>query len=441
MSVKTPPLTGAITGSESFAARLRANLKGPVGFAIFTVLGALLFVGAGHSSLSSTFTISRASDFATIPSIVVPSVGIGVALVLVCAAITVYATLRVGAGRPVPPWLAITFGVAWLLGFLAWAAAGKSLPLTDLLQSALALSVPLIFGALAGILSERVGVVNIAIEGQLLLGAFGSVLIGSATGNPYLGIIGAPLGGLVMGALLALFAIKYAVDQIIVGVVLNVLASGLTGFLFGSLLAANGNALNQAMQLPTVALPGLSQVPVIGPILFNQTILVYLMYVIVAAVSIGLFKTKWGLRVRAVGEHPHAADTMGINVNLTRWKNVLLAGAVAGLGGAVLTLGTGVAFTKDMSAGQGYIALAAMILGRWNPRGAVIASLMFGFANALQIQLGIFNSVVVPDVQTVNIPTQFLLMLPYVVTIFAVAGLVGRVRGPAAAGTPYEKSH
>ena len=222
--------------------------------------------------------------------------------------------------------------------------------------------------------------------------------------------------------------------QILVGVVLNVFAIGLTSFFFGTVMAQNAQTFNRPMRLPVISIPVLSDLPIIGRVLFEQNILVYLMWIIVAVLTVALFRTRWGLRVRSVGEHPRAADTVGIDVNRTRWSNVLLGSAVAGLGGAALTIGTGVAFGEEMSSGKGYIALAAMILSRYHPVGALAAALMFAFADALQLRLG-----TLPAGSGAGIPSQFLLMLPYIVTLFAVAGIVGRVRVPAADGVPYVK--
>ena len=231
--------------------------------------------------------------------------------------------------------------------------------------------------------------------------------------------------------ILATFAIRYLVNQVIVGVVINVLISGLTGFLFSKWLSEDSSTFNSPDRFETIAIPLLSEIPLIGPALFRQTVIVYLMYVIVALVAYGLYKTRWGLRLRSVGEHPTAADTVGINVNRTRFWNVALAGAIAGLGGAFITLGSVGAFNKDMTAGAGFIALAAVIFGRWDPIRAVLAALLFGFASNLQNALSVIGS---------PVPSEFMLMLPYLVTIFAVAGLVGRSRPPAADGQPYVKS-
>jgi general nucleoside transport system permease protein len=201
--------------------------------------------------------------------------------------------------------------------------------------------------------------------------------------------------------------------------------------LYSQVLTSNTPLLNSPPRFDRIEIPILGQIPIIGPVLFQQTIIVYLMYAIVAAVAYALYKTKWGLRLRSVGEHPMAADTVGINVAATRFWNVALAGAIAGIGGAYFTLGAVGAFGKEMTAGAGFIALAAVIFGRWDPIRATLAALLFGFASNLQNVLSIIGS---------PVPSEFMLMLPYVVTIFVVAGFVGRVRGPAAAGKPYVKS-
>ena len=192
----------------------------------------------------------------------------------------------------------------------------------------------------------------------------------------------------------------------------------------------NAATWNSPPRLPILSVPFLSKIPILGPVLFQQTALVYIMYVVVAVLQVMVFRSRWGLRMRAVGEHPMAADTVGIKVNRTRVRNTMLGGAVAGLGGAFFTVAAGLAFGKEMTGGKGFIALAAMILGRWSPKGALAAALLFGFSDNLQVVLGIIGT---------PIPSQIMLMTPYAVTIFAVAGLVGRVRAPAAEGIPYVK--
>ncbi|WP_246081449.1 ABC transporter permease [Homoserinimonas aerilata] len=405
--------------------------KAPIAFAIFTVLALILFVVARREADTSTFRLSTPRDFIQIPEIALPTFATGIVTVVLLAAITAYSIWLTRQKRKVPLWTIVVFAALFMLGFLSWAGAGASLPIYGLLIGTVSLSVPLIFGALGGVLSERVGVVNIAIEGQLLAGAFCSAIVASATGNPFLGLIAASVAGVLVSFVLAAFSIKYFVDQVIVGVVLNVLVIGLTSFLFSQVLAPNASTLNSPPRFTDFPIPLLSEIPIIGPALFRQSIIVYVMYIAVFVVWYGMFHTKWGLRLRSVGEHPQAADTVGINVAKQRFWNVSLAGAIAGFGGAFFTLGSVGAFNKEMTAGMGFIALAAVIFGRWHPLKAALAALLFGFATNLQNVLGIIGS---------PVPSEFMLMLPYVITIFAVAGLVGTSRAPAADGKPYIKS-
>ncbi|MDX2376972.1 ABC transporter permease [Microbacterium sp. LRZ72] len=406
--------------------------KAPIGFAAVTVLAALLFLLAPHDG-AALFRVSGGGDVIQVPEFELDSGITTIVVLILMVLLTAAAALLVQRRRRVPLWLIVLFALAFMIGFLTWAAAGASthvIPLSGLLAGAISLSVPLIFGALCGVLSERVGVINIAIEGQLLAGAFTSAVVATATGQPLLGLVAAGIAGMLVAFVLAAFAIVYFVDQIIVGVVLNVLVIGLTSFFFSQVLAPNQAALNTPPRFERIDIPLLAEIPLIGPMFFQQTIIVYLMYVAIAAVYVGLFHTKWGLRLRAVGEHPQAADTVGINVRRTRFWNVSLGGVIAGMGGAFFTLGSVGAFNKEMTAGAGFIALAAVIFGQWDPIKATLAALLFGFASNLQNTLGVIGS---------PVPSEFMLMLPYVVTIFAVAGLVGRVRGPAAAGRPYIK--
>ncbi|MGO9965332.1 MAG: ABC transporter permease [Acidimicrobiales bacterium] len=324
----------------------------------------------------------------------------------------------------------VTLG--FVVSFLCWSDAGRiPLPFVSLMQSTMLASIPLVLGALSGCLCERSGVINIAIEGQLLLGAFAGAVIASSFGSLWLGLFSGSIAGGLLAILLAVFAIRYMVDQIILGVVLNVFASGLTGYLYDQALVPYQNRLNSPNTFSPIKIPVLGDIPIIGPILFDSTIFLYITYAAVALVHIGLFKTRWGLRVRAVGEHPTAADTVGIRVLFTRYRNVVLGGLLAGIGGASLTIGSVGSFGKDISSGQGYIALAAMIFGRWTPLGATGAALLFGFSVACANVLGTIGA---------PIPSDFLLMLPYVATIIAVAGFVGRSRAPKADGQPYVKS-
>jgi ABC-type uncharacterized transport system permease subunit len=331
-------------------------------------------------------------------------------------------------------WQTVLLGVgivAFVLSFLCWQVAGKFLPLVDTASGTLQLALPLILGALAGVIGERSGVVNVAIEGQFLMGAFGAALVGTIAASAWAGLISAAVGGLFIAALLAVLAIRYLVDQVVVGIVLNLLAAGVTGFLYERLMQTNAEAFNQPPQLPTWRVPGLADIPVIGPVLFDTNVLVWFALLLVVVLHFTLSRTRWGLRTRAVGEHPTAADTVGIRVRGLRYLNVLVAGAIAGLGGAYFTLVATASFQKNMTSGAGFIALAALIFGRWTPFGALGAALFFGFAQKLATYLSAVGS---------PVPSQFLNMLPYIATIIAVAGLVGRVRAPAADGQPYVKS-
>lgn len=324
----------------------------------------------------------------------------------------------------------VLVGVALVIAFLVWCVCDRPtmrLPVVSLLSGGLMFATPLVFGALSGVVCERSGIINIAIEGQMLFGAFAGVVTAAVFGTSWMGLIGAPIAGVLISLLLGLFTIKFRTDNIVVGVVLNTLALGITSFLFSTLLSDNPQ-LNRASGLPTLRIPILADIPIIGPVMFNQTILVYAMYIAVILLQFLVFNSKWGLRMRACGEKPQAADTVGINVNRIRWQNVILGGVLAGFGGAFFTIGQSLTFSKDMTAGNGYIALAAMILGRWNPKGAVMASLLFGFATNLSAVMQAVGA---------SIPSEFLLMIPYLVTILAVAGFVGAVRAPAAEGIPY----
>ena len=412
----------------------KRSWKLPGAYVAASVL-ALVFSFSTHGDV--TIRLNDKSQSYTIPDIVTagaPIIWVLTALILVITAWTLANTIRRVEG---PSWARtvgmVVVGVSTILGFLLYAGSDSTgaVTLTSTLVSTVAISTPLIFGSLSGVISERVGVVNIAIEGDLLVGAFAGVMAASYFQTPYAGLVAAPLAGALLGSLLALFSVKYGVDQIIVGVVLNVLALGLTTFLYGTIMKADQGALNtNRYSLTDIKIPGLSEIPVIGPVLFDQSILVYLMYAAVIALAFFLFRSRWGLRLRACGEHPRAADTVGINVGRTRTVNTILGSAFAGLGGAFFTIGSGLAFTDNISAGNGYIALAAMILGKWNPVGAMAAAVMFGFAQALARML--------PNIEPA-IPADLVSMIPYVVTIIAVAGFVGKSRAPAAENVPYVK--
>lgn len=316
----------------------------------------------------------------------------------------------------------------FLFAFLTWAAAGQSFNLASMLRQSVLRSAPLTFGALAGVLSERVAVINIAIEGMLLGGAFTGVVVGSLYGA-WPGVLAAIITGGLLAWVLAVLSIKYKVDQIISGVVINIFVLGLTSFLSVQILTQNAD-LNNSPRIGAWNVPFLSDIPFFGTILFKQNLFVYIMFGLVAVTTYGLFFTRWGLRTRAVGEHPKAADTLGVDVYRIRYIGVILGGLVAGFGGAFFTIGQVGRFDENMTGGRGYIALAAMIFGRWHPVGAMSAALVFGFSDAIANKLGILNT---------PIPSEFLAMAPYIATLIVVAGVVGKSRPPAADGIPYDK--
>ena len=328
-------------------------------------------------------------------------------------------------------WTNVSIAVAmglFALAFLGWAAAGESFSLVGMLRSTVLLSVPVTLGALTGLMCEKVAIINIGIEGQLLTAAFVAVILGSAF-NIWVALLGAILAGGILGWVLAVLSIKYRVDQIIAGVAINIFALGLTSFMASRVLSTSQN-LNAPGRLSAHAIPLLSDIPLLGPVFFDHSLFVYGMFGLVVLIHLGLFFTRWGLRSRAVGEHPKAADTMGIDVFRIRYTNVILGGFIAGFGGAFLTLSRVARFEENLTAGVGFIGLAAMIFGRWKPFGVLAAGLVFGFAIALQTKLGLLGT---------PVPSEFLLMIPYLVTIIVVAGLVGHARPPAADGQPYIK--
>jgi ABC-type uncharacterized transport system permease subunit len=410
------------------SARKEVSYKTPIALGVFAVLSLLLLVVFARDGVS-TFSFAQAGTV-KLPDLRFPVRATGTVVTVVAVLLAVAAALLVRRRGTAPRWIVVLFTLLLVVGFLVWATAGQRLPIIGLLTGSLALAAPLIFGALGGVVSERVGIVNIAIEGQLLAGSFVSAVLASITKNLFVGLIGAVIAGMLVSFVLAALSIKYVVNQVIVGVVLNVLVLGLTTFLYQAVLIPSSGALNSPPTFSNLAIPGLSLIPIIGAVLFDQSIVTYLMIVAVIVVWIGLTRTRWGLRLRAVGEHPQAADTVGIDVSRTRFWNVALAGAIVGLGGAYFTLGSVGAFSQNITSGAGYIALAAVIFGRWDPLRASAAGLLFGFASQVANILGIVGS---------PVPSDILLTLPYVVTIIAVAGLVGRVRGPAAAGRPYVK--
>ena len=356
----------------------------------------------------------------------------------------------------------------FVFAFLVWAARGTSMNLLGMMSASLLRAAPIAFGAMSGILCERAGVINIAIEGMMLSGAMVAVVVASLFRNyeavdpisgellfpAWLVSIGQTLDGLnlsdaiawylllglfagmMTGGVLALFhawlSVTFKVDQIVSGTVINIFAVGITSFLSQRFLQPI-QALNSGGTFKRLPVPGLSSIPVIGPLLFENSFIIYTLLITVIIIHIMLFYTRWGLRTIAVGEHPKAADTLGVNVFKMRYVNVVLGGMVAGLGGAYFTVGSVGRFDEVLTAGKGFIGLAAMIFGKWTPFGAFGASLIFGFADALQVKLQGMG------IEQVPIPSEFLLMTPYIVTMVVLAGAIGRAIPPAADGQPYEK--
>jgi len=319
--------------------------------------------------------------------------------------------------------------------FLVWITAGTSLNLPGMLQATLTAATPLTLGAISGIFCERSGIINIAIEGMMLSGALTAVAFASLFDSLWVGLLAASLTGGLMAALHAVLSIKYKVDQIISGTVINILAAGATRFLNIRVLEPAG--LSTPGHFELVSVPVLSKIPIIGPVLFQNDPTVFIMLILLLVVNYVIFATPWGLRMRACGEHPRAADTVGVHVNRMRYIAVIIGGLVAGIGGAYFSLGQVGTFEDNMTGGQGFVALAAMIFGGWNPFGAFLAALLFGFADALQVKMQILQPVL--PFLNVPIPPEFLQTVPYVLTIIVLAGVVGRAIAPAMEGKPYEK--
>ena len=403
----------------------------PATFLVFGLID-IFVLGLNAHKGDATFAFSQPFAKVTVPNLTLPAA----ATCYVCGAITI-AIAAVRAFVPLNVALRrVAIGlVSFLLvvALLRWAGAGltTAINIVNLMQTTLAGSIPIMLGALTGVVCSRSGVINIAIEGQLLLGAFTAAIVTSGTGSLWLGLLSGALAGPLVGSLLAVFAIGYLVDQVVLGVVINLLILGITGYLYDAVMIPYQNTLNSPATFSAIKIPLLGDIPILGPIFFDSTIFLYLTYIAIAGVQVGLFNTRWGLRTRAIGEHPVAADTVGIRVIAMRYRNVIAAGIIAGIGGAYFTVGSVGSFGKDMSSGEGYIALAAMIFGRYTPFGAIGAALLFGFTTQLQSILSTLNT---------PIQSNLLLMAPYIVTIIVLAGLVGKVRGPKAEGIPYVKA-
>ncbi len=396
------------------------------GFVLFGLAAVVMLYFAPSVNGSSTFGLSLPDETIQLDPLSVPAQSSLWILAMVLAFLGVLQFIK-GFQHKSTMLLGIAFAV-FVVAMMVWATDEQEFNLESMLVSTVARSTPIALGALSGILCERSGVVNIGIEGMLLGGAFTGVVMGSLFGG-WVGLVAATLTGGVLALLLAVLAIQFKVDQIIIGVVINLFVLGLTSFLSSQVLVEKP-WLNDAPIFPAIKIPLLGDIPIIGPMFFDQTIIVYAMFVLVGLVTYLLFRTRWGLRTRSVGENPKAAESLGISVSKVRYLAVIYGGMVGGFAGAWFTLGTVGRFDDNMVAGRGFIGLAAMIFGGWNPIGAFFAALIFGFFDALQQKFAVIETI---------IPSEFLAMLPYLVTIIVVAGLIGRRRPPAADGVPYEK--
>ncbi|MEI2690734.1 MAG: ABC transporter permease [Anaerolineae bacterium] len=425
--------TAPIATIGSYAAR-RERRKA-IAYGVFFLLVALaiffFFVRNSTPDMVSTFKLNPTTKEKVIQlgDLVLPTYQTLIVLATAVGLLGLYQIIR-GFKRVV-----LVLGIVALLfvfAFLVWAVRDKSINLLGILTFTVAAATPIAFGAMSGVMCERSGVVNIAIEGMMLTGAMVAVIVASISGNLWLGLVGAVVISGLLGVFLAVLAIHFRVDQIIAGTAINIFALGITSFISQRFLQPNP-ALNSGGVFAKVAIPGLSQIPVLGPVFFNQTPIVYILFLTILAIHFMLFYTRWGLRTRAVGEHPRAADTLGVNVFKVRYINVIVGGMIAGIGGAYFTIGSVGRFDEAITAGKGFIGLAAMIFGRWTPFGAYGASLIFGFSDALQARLQVLGKTQVP------IPSEWLLILPYLVTMIVLAGVVGRTVAPAADGKPYTK--
>ena len=431
--MSTPPIdrepieSYEITGKRTKELTRRQIKKARItGIVMFALAAVVMYFLAPAAAGTSTFGLSFAEESIQLPPLSVPSQGSLWVLAMVLGFLGASQFFR-GFQSKTTVILGIAFAV-FVFSLMVWATAGEEFSLISMLVSTIARATPIALGALSGILCERSGVVNIGIEGMLLGGAFTGVVMGSLLGG-WVGLLAATVTGGVLALLLAVLAVNFRVDQIIIGVVINILVLGLTSFLTAQVLVKNPQ-FNDAPIFQAIKIPVLGDIPIVGPMFFDQTIIVYGMFILIASVTFLLFRTRWGLRTRSVGENPKAADSLGIKVAKVRYLAVIYGGMVGGFAGAWFTLGTVGRFDEGMTGGRGFIGLAAMIVGGWNPVGAFFAALIFGFSDSLQQKFAVIET---------PIPGEFLAMAPYLVTIIIVAGLVGRARPPAADGQPYEK--
>ncbi len=426
----------AADGSASERSALRAARIRGVVLAALGLFALRLAAGALDTPATFSLWIDRQGG----SSIVIPTtVGLLWIVTGLATGLTGIGQLARGGSFPWRRMLLVVLPL-WVIATLGALLDGKAANLTGILSNSLSLAAPIALGAFAGILSERSGINNIAIEGKFLVGACAASVAASTAmlvlgqeANPtiavLIGIVAAAIAGSLVSLLLAWLGIRWRVDQIIAGIVINIGALGITNFLYLRILSRN-TQFNTPPTVESLRIPVLSEFPVLGPILFSGSPYLYFTLLVMVGFAYMLYRTRWGLRLRASGEMPSAAGTVGIDVVRIRYQAMLIAGLMAGIAGSSLSLASAGSFQMNMSAGRGWIALAAVIFGAWNPIYAFGAALVFGFADSAQALLSIMG---------VNVPPQFLNSLPYVITIVVVAGVVGRVRGPAAAGQPYDQ--
>lgn len=399
--------------------------------ALFVVIGLLVAIplSLGTWGQRSTFALISQRGGITIdaPDLVLPTAVSLYTLGALAIAAGVWQLIR--GFRRVNLAVALVAALA-ISAFLVWASRDQSINLTGMLVSSLVRATPIALAGLAGIWCERSGVVNIGVEGIMLAGAFVSVVFASVSDSLFVGVVAGIVAGVVLAALHAVLSIRFRVDQVISGTGIIILSLGLTSFLQRAVLNLYPELNQPGPAIGAASIPVLWQIPVLGPLLFNQSPIIYALLVLMAATHVIMYYTRWGLRIRAVGEHPKAADTLGVNVFRLRYTSVLIGGGIAGMAGAYMSIGAAGRFNEAMTSGKGFLGLAAMIFGNFNPGGALLGSLIFGFFDSWQEKLAILQ---------VGVPPDLLGMAPYLATMVVLAGIVGRARVPAADGQPYEK--
>ncbi len=406
------------------------NLRGiSIGIIAIMAAAGMILLALGTEGQQSTFVLESQRAGITIPApdVIVPTY---LSLIVLGVFSGVIGFWQVFRGFKKADWVIVLVAAVAVIAFLIWASRGKSLNLTGMLVSSLVRATPIALAALSGIYSERSGVVNIGIEGMMLVGSFTSVVFASISGNMLIGVIAGVLAGVLLAALHAVLSIKYRVNQIVSGAGIIILALGLTSYLQRAFLNVYPHLNQPGPAIAALPFPILWRIPVLGPVVFNLSPIIYTMFALLIITQILMNKTRWGLRVRSVGEHPKAADTLGINVFRIRYISVMLSGAIAGLSGTYMSIGAAGRFNEGMSAGKGFLGLAAMIFGNWNPFGAFAGSMIFGFFDSWQEKLSLLQ---------VGVPVDLLGMAPYIATMIVLAGFIGRSRMPAADGIPYEK--